>query len=184
MSAPTDFSLNEDLHEVATSPVALREHVRHLEESLIPTMFPTVKVSLLGELGVWNRILGDLEKAEMHLLQSLKLIEEHGLDLRFAIQQRIRLGTVLQWQRRFNQSNALFAELIDECTNLPEGSAYLAFALQHSGKNFFDQHRYQEALESFEAAAEIRSATSVAADQIQSTEFAIKETKKRLGLSV
>lgn len=181
MGTATDFTLDEELHEVATNPVELREHVRHLEASLVDTMFPAVKVALLGELGVWYRILADLEKAEMFLREALRLVSEHGLDARFGIQQRIRLGTVLQWQRRFNQSNLLFSELLEECSGLPDGELYLAFALQHAGKNFFDQARYQDALDCFESAHEIRLALKAPADQIESTEFALTRTRARLG---
>ena len=183
MGAATDFTLDEDLHEVATNPVELREHVRHLESSVFDSMFPSVKVALLGELGVWYRILGDLERAEMFLREALQLVAEHSLDPRFSIQQRIRLGTVLQWQRRFNQSNALFAELLDECAALPDAELYLAFALQHAGKNFFDQSRFQEALDCFESAQEIRSALNAPRDQLESTELALRLTRARLGLN-
>lgn len=180
MGAPTDFTLDEDLHEVAVNPAALREHVIHLEDSLIPSMFPSVKVTLLGELGVWNRILGEFEKAEMYLRQALRLIEERSLDRRFAIQQRIRLATVLQWQRRFQQSNTLFDELLEECASLDDAASYMAFTHQHAGKNLFDQGRYTEAVSHFEQALAIRQESAAPTDQIESSKVAVEAARQRL----
>jgi hypothetical protein len=61
-----------------------------------------------------------------------------------------------------------------------QNKTFLAFALQHAGKNLFDQEQFQEALSMFVEALELRTQIMAPAEQIYSTEFSIKVTKSKL----
>lgn len=151
--------------------------IKELENKLSPSLSPLEKVSILGELGHHLRTIHNLEKAEKTLLEALRIIQEHSLGLKKEIQQKIRLAHVYQWQSNFQKSNPLFEEIIGTCRKNTEATYFLPFALQHSGKNLFDQHRYHEALQQFEEALQIRILTNAPQDQIDSTEKAIQATK-------
>jgi tetratricopeptide (TPR) repeat protein len=91
----------------------------------------------------------------------------------------IRLAHVYQWMKHFDRAEALFIVVINKCREDSQASEYLSFALQHYGKLTFDQERYDEALEYFEAAMELRRN---AGDQslIDSTQLALDITRKRI----
>lgn len=159
----------------------MRKYVDALNISLVHINDSEKKTSILGQIGVWLRILGDLESAESSLRQALQIVESGQLGINWEIQQKLRLAHVLQWKGLFDQSNTLFAEAIDKCRTIPEANIYLSFALQHAGKNLFDQNRFQEALEMFNEALKIRKVIAAPINQTQSTELAIAITKSRLG---
>ena len=135
---------------------------------------------LLGELGVHLRTLGSLQEAEQVLREALQITEGHKLGLKWEMQQKIRLAHVLQWKREFMASDTLFNEVIAVCRSNSDVDMYLDFALQHAGKNFFDQNRLSEALAFFQEAMSIRMKRQAPQDQIESTALAIKRTKSLL----
>lgn len=174
MTNPLDFTFDENLHEIPTSPKLLQEHVKILTQSLEETACTLEKVKLLGEIGTCLRLLGDLPTAERLLLESLDLIQKNRLSSHLSIQQRIRLAHVLQWKKEFKESTLMFRDILEICRK--ENNPYLPFALQHAGKNFFDQKEYGKALTCFEEALELRIKANAPGDQIKSTELAIKRT--------
>ena len=134
----------------------------------------------MGEIGVYLRQLKQLDEAEEVLHKALLLIETHLLGVKFEVQQKIRLVHVYQWKKRFKDSNNLLLETIQKCRELPEVSGYLAFALQHMGKNLFDQNRFDEALTHFEEALQLRIEQNSPVNQIDSTKLAIQVTIQRI----
>lgn len=133
----------------------------------------------MGELGHYLETLDELSEAERYLLSALDLIKSESLSQRLELQQQIRLAKVYQHQKRFEESDLLYAELIRKCGSSEQGSYFLPFALQHAGKSLFDQRRFSEALEHFEKALKIRLAMQAPEDQIESTKLAIEATKNR-----
>ena len=173
-----EVEFDQDLREVAKEPAVVRAHIELLKKSHESATDIQKRVALLGELGVWLRVLGELDEAEAKLWEALKLIGDHALGVRLRTQQQIRLAHVLQWKKAFAQSDALFADIVARCEQSPELADYLDFALQHAGKNFFDQKRFQEALAFFERALVLRKKRAAPRDQIASTEFAIARTRE------
>lgn len=171
---------DENLRDVPKDPDGLRSYTIELEQSLKETTNPQQRVRLLGELGVHLRTLGDLERAEQVLREAMQIIQVHNLGVKWEIQQKIRLANVLQWKRDFVSSGALFGEAIAVCRSNSDADMYLDFALQHAGKNFFDQNRLREALVLFEESMSIRSKRQAPQDQIDSAALAIKRTKSLL----
>ena len=173
---------NHSLREIPQDPEALKQFILELKMKLKSSTSTLATVQLLGEVGVHLRILLELNEAEEALLKAIELINNHNLDVKTRIQQEIRLAHVYQWKKDFQKSNKIFEQVIENCYNNIEAQSYLDFALQHCGKNFFDQTRYQEALDCFKKSLLIRIEKKSPVDQIASTQQALRETKKRLGL--
>ncbi|MNJ94750.1 Tetratricopeptide repeat protein [compost metagenome] len=178
-----EFSYDErTLREVPKDLEHLRAYIQELRDALPRAIDPKNKVSILGEIGTLLRSAGELFLAEQSLEEALSLVQSHSLGLQWEIQQKIRLAHVFQWQGRFDRSNGLFSEVMEICRRDGQVKNYLPFALQHSGKNFFDQGLWREALALFEEALALRMAQGAAQDQIESSQLALKETKRRLNI--
>lgn len=173
-----EFVLNENLRFVPKDPSILQTHVEDLKKNLEQITEPKDRVSLFGEIGVYLRQLNSFQEAETYLQNALELIAQNNLGIAKEVQQKIRLAHVWQDMNAFNKSNTLFAEIIHVCRSNTEASPYLDFALQHAGKNEFDQGRYQSALAHFREALELRLLKNSAADQIESTRAAIQRTQE------
>mgnify|MGYP001544167112 CR=1 FL=1 len=172
-----NFQINKELRAVPQNKEEFYLLIAKLQSSL-PQSTGLDRVNILGELAVYLRIDGQLEKAEKLLREALVLIKEHDLGIGKAIQQKIRLGHVLQFKKDFKASNALFQEIFATIEKNNSLAHYEAFAWQHWGKNLFDQERYDEALIAFEKTLEIRTRKDAPKDQLQSTKIAIKRTKE------
>lgn len=177
-----DYYFDENLRDIPTHPEQLKKYVEKLNLDIKSKDSPKDQVRIMGEMGVYLRQLMQLDEAEQILSKALELIETHCLGLKFETQQKIRLAHVYQWNKKFIDSNRLFSEVVQSCRNNPELSGYLAFALQHAGKNLFDQGKFADALSCFEEALQIRVQNNVPKDQIESTQLAIQVTKDRLSL--
>lgn len=174
-------TFDENLRDVPCDPIGLQQYTDELSSSLSSAIELKKRVSILGEIGVHLRILGDLDGAEKRLLEALEIIKDNQLGIDQEIQQKIRLAHILQWKKDFDQSNLLFDEVLFICRFNKTARDYLDFALQHAGKNFFDQGKYKEALLFFEEAMDLRKHRQAPGDQIESTSLAIKRTKVLLG---
>jgi len=173
-----EFILNENFRLVPKDPVELRKYVEVLKNSLAEANEPHKRVSLLGELGVYLRTLDQFDEAEKYLLKAIQIISSENLGTAKEMQQKIRLAHVWQEKKDFNKSDQLFAETIQVCRENPTANPYLDFALQHAGKNYFDQGQYQLALEYFSEALSIRLKKNSPRDQIESSRAAIKKTQE------
>lgn len=168
------------LHEYAEDPEALSRYIELLKNEIKMAVEPIDKVRRLGETGVYLRSAGHLEEAEIYLLQALAIIETYELGLKIETQQKIRLAHIYQWQKNFSGSDELFEEVLNTCRQQNEADSYLPFALQHAGKNYFDQQKYKKALECFEEALKLRIERASPPDQIASTEQALRVTRGQL----
>jgi tetratricopeptide (TPR) repeat protein len=174
-----DFNL-QTLRDFAKDPVELKNYLEDLELRYDPSAGPMNQVSILGETGVYLRIQGELAKAQEKLLKAVEIVKAHNLGIRIEIQQKIRLAHVYQWKNDFEASNALFGKILAICQDSEEAREYQDFALQHAGKNFFDQERFVEAQICFEKAWELRKEKKAPKDLIQSSHEALLETTRRL----
>lgn len=181
MALPTDFIFNNDLKEVPLDPLGLKQYVENLKIS-IENKSIDQKISALGEIGVWLRILNELDQAEKYINESLQLLLNSDLEEKesLLIQQKIRLAHVYQYKKKFDLSNEFFTNILDEIRRNKSLHYYLPFALQHAGKNLFDQSLFQESLSLFEEALRIRIHTNAPDEQIQSSKFAIKITSNKI----
>lgn len=182
--AKSEFILTESLRYIPKDPVTLRKHIEELKDRVKNAQDISEYVRLQGEIGVYLRSLDLFEEAQTVLQHVIDIIAKNKLGLRKEIQNKIRLAHVFQEAKKFQQSNLLFSEVVQTCRSIEEASPLLHFALQHAGKNEFDQGKYAEALENFEEALSLRQAQSAPSDQIQSTQAAIARTKQLMEYKV
>jgi tetratricopeptide (TPR) repeat protein len=180
MDKRLEMKEDENLRSIPVDPNGLRKYIIELLSMLYSVRNHGKRVRILGEAGVHLRCLGDLKEAEQVLREALRIVNDKQLGVRREAQQKIRLAHVLQYQKQFKASNALFAEIISICRTNEEASDLLHFALQHAGKNLFDQNQFSEALELFEEAMELRLKNDATEDQIKSTARAIARTRALL----
>lgn len=177
---PALLTDDDTLHEYAQDPEELSHYIERLKTEIKMAVEPIDKVRRLGETGVYLRSAGRLEEAEIYLLQALAIIETYELGLKIETQQKIRLAHVYQWQKNFTGSDELFEEVLNTCRQHAEADSLLPFALQHAGKNYFDQYKYKKALNCFEEALKLRTERASPSDQIASTERALRVTLSKL----
>lgn len=170
----------ETLREVVQNSEEFNQYIENLRRKMKSVHEPSKKATLLGDIGACLRIAGRLDDAETCLLQALALIETHELGLKLEMQQKIRLAHIYQWQKNFSGSEDLFDEVVETCRQQKEADFYLPFALQHAGKNFFDQHKYRKALSCFEEALKLRTERASPDDQVESAQKALRATHKKL----
>ena len=157
----------------------MQQYVDERLSFLAQTGDPKLRANVLGKVGAFLRILGNLYEAESLIHESLALGKQFNLGIKHQIIQEIRLAHVLQWKGDFENSTRIFKHVLVTCLNDPEGKKFLSFAWQHLGKNHFDQAEFEKALKCFEEALKIRSEGSDKALE-QSTQQAMAETRKRL----
>lgn len=173
-----DFILTENLRFIPKDPAALKNYIEQLKESLRASQDLVEKIQLQGEIGVYLRSLNQFVEAESFLLEALALIKQNSLGIRKEVQNKIRLAHIFQEAKQFKKSNTLFSEILKICQVEDQANSLLHFALQHAGKNEFDQGNLIQALEYFERALTIRSQESAPLDQIESTQAALKRVKE------
>lgn len=174
-----EFYLDENLRFRPQNLAHLNEFIQYQHDHLKTLQDPQELVRAYGELGVNLRQADRFSEAEDVLKKALEIVAEKNLGVASEVQQKIRLAHVYQEQRNFAESNALFEECLGLCQS-NKLDHYYPFALQHQGKNLFDQKRYAEALEYFEKALKLRISVKAPQDQIESTERAIERTRELL----
>ncbi len=175
-----EFVLNQNLRFVPKDAVAVKNYINLLKQNLDEMIEPLERVNLFGEIGVYLRSLDQFDEAENYLLEALKIIATNDLGIPKEVQQKIRLAHVWQEKKEFNKSNNLFAEVIKTCRNDIDAGTYIDFALQHAGKNCFDQGQFRLALDCFSEALDIRTRKNSPPDQVESSQAAIRRTQELL----
>lgn len=174
-----EFYLDINLRFRPQDLAHLNEYIQFQHDHLKTLHEPRELVRAMGELGVNLRSADRFDEAELILKKALEIIAEKNLGAASELQQKIRLAHVYQEQKNFTESNQLFQECL-ELSQREDLKYYEPFALQHQGKNLFDQKRYAEALKHFEKALKLRFETKAPQDQIDSTKQAIERTKELL----
>lgn len=173
-----EFILNKNLRFIPKDPAALKAYVEKLRFKLGGAQDIGETVSLLGEIGSYLRSLNLFDQAEESISKALQLIALNEMGLRREIQNKIRLAHVFQDKKDFKQSSLIFREVVSSCRTDSDVAPLLHFALQHAGKNYFDQGQYQNALEYFEETLKLRTESSAPSDQIESTLSAISRVRE------
>ncbi|ASN39963.1 hypothetical protein CGQ24_13695 [Arthrobacter sp. 7749] len=177
-------------------PLTLREVVN--DENLVEERIDSLAhggAAGDGERIAWLRMLGRFTEAET--LGWSALIRSGGATSTGQVRDplpygattaALRLAHVMHWQERYSDANELFlialaaaeAAVLDPQKPRTVALTIAAFAHQHIGKMYFDQHRCEEALEKFQTALALRQAAQSPEDQIASTLQAITTTKGHL----
>ena len=178
---PYDLSyhFDSDLRDIPNSPQEMGAYVGSLEAQLLDNPPTDVRLRLLGTIGVYARMLGDLDKAEQSLLAALT-IASPATNPHSHLANSLRLAHVYQWQRRFTEADAIFIDSIARCRANPDLHSYLDFAYQHYGKSLFDQGRFADAERAFNSALVLRQDKGDAI-LAESTRYALETTRSWLG---
>jgi tetratricopeptide (TPR) repeat protein len=174
------YHFDADLRDVPDAPDDMRAYIDAVQEQLASEGLPSAEqLRLLGTIGVYVRMLGELDWA-VECLQTALALAEQIRDKNSFLANKLRLANVYQWQRRFEEADSLFTDAIALSRDDPDLSDYLDFAYQHYGKSLFDQGRFPEAERAFLEALILRQAKG---DDtlIQSTQYALEVTRSWLG---
>ncbi len=170
------YKFDKGLRDVPCSPSDVKLYIEELLGKLEIVQSAEETVKILGEAGPYSRLIGELDQADDLLTEAMVYIEKEQMPVNLWLVNSLRLAHVYQWQKRFELSDFMFEECLDACKTENSLQTYLHFALQHTGKNLFDQYDYESALKAFEEALEIRKKIG---DEtlIASTVYAISQTK-------
>jgi tetratricopeptide (TPR) repeat protein len=179
------YHFNEALREVFNSPSdvesacdALKNHLVQLEDVDSASALEE-QAQTLAQLGGFQRGLGKLNEGEDSLTRSLELFQAIGASPTRLIAARIRLAHVFHWQEKFPEAEALFHACLEELEQMAGEEALKSFALQHLGKCYFDQARFEEAAQCFTKALELRTRLDQR-ELIESSRHALDQTLKAM----
>lgn len=175
----TDYSIGDDLREYLEKPSDVKKYIELQSEILKHLETPKSKVKTLGHLGLFSRMLGDLDKAEQFLGEAMKIVDENDLEPSWWATTGLRLAHVYQWQKRFELALGMFEDILETCDLIESLNTYRHFALQHLGKMHFDMGDFESALECFEEVHALRM-QSGNKELIQSTSRAIEIVNQRI----
>jgi len=150
------YHFDKNLRDVPNTPVDMTAACHELQRTAESASDPSQKAQLLAQLGSYQRMLNDLVRAEQAFSESLQLLEQSNASPRRLTAARIRLAHVFQWQKRFVESGQILKSCIEASRSFDDQGEMLSFALQHMGKNLFDQSKYDEAQRCFYDAMMIR----------------------------
>lgn len=139
------------LRESADDPEPLRAVRDRLTDRLEYAERDTVRAGLLSLRAVVSRILGDFGRALADAQEALRHAEATGELQRIALVQA-RLAAVRQWRGDFAEADRLFAEA--NSVELPD--RLRAELHVQAGRSAYEQGRFLEACNHFEAALELR----------------------------
>ncbi|MFC4559605.1 tetratricopeptide repeat protein [Virgibacillus kekensis] len=173
------FTFGPNLREIPVNKMDMLHGMMYIQNELRKedTSTNEEKGNLHGTLGSFLRIIGELDDSERHIKKAISIAENTG-NIGSAFYNKLRLAHTHQWKNEFDISNRIFRELIDQAEEDPDYSAYLDFAYEHQGKNLFDQGKYDQAIEYFQNALDIRKQDGNE-ELIKLTESAIESTRKK-----
>lgn len=173
------FKFNDKLRDIADNPSDMEKHISKIGEELNKSVEIHSKIKLLSEMGSYQRILNHLSESEETLTSALALVEKFKLNNKYWVPVRIKLACTYQWQKKFNEAEAMLNNVIERGEKILEFKPYLHFAYQHLGKVHFDQMNYNLALNCFETALKFREELGDS-ELISSTHHAIQQTQKQI----
>ncbi|RWZ50042.1 tetratricopeptide repeat protein [Labedella phragmitis] len=124
------------------------------------------------------KVAGQLDEALEIANEAVRLARFTG-DRKELIRPRLLRAQVLQFRGAYDDAIHELNACADEA-HTHEWTLYEAFSLQHRGKVYFDMRRFEEALEDFRAAAELRRQLGAPDEQIESSLIAIAVTESFL----
>lgn len=174
------YHFDEHLRDVPNNCEEMRLAVNWLISQQENSQDILKKQQLSGLIGVYSRMLGDLNTALDYLQQSLALSEQLQDECSKTVT-RIRLAHVYQWQKQYTLCDRLLTAEIHRCQTQPILKPYLDFAYQHAGKSKYEQGDYQTAYQYFLQALAIRKQKGNI-ELLNSTHLALEKTREQIEL--
>jgi len=168
-----EYNFDADLREVPRSMADWHSCTDQLSSCLKAETSEGGRLNLFELLGLANRVLLNLDKAEFYLKRALTISYRHPKQSRL-VQNLIRLAHVYQWQKSFEKAAILFEQGWLILVDLKDCDSLVASYHQHFGKFFFDQKLLKLAHIEFETAFSIRKRIDSPKEQVESTKVAIQ----------
>ncbi|WP_408010554.1 tetratricopeptide repeat protein [Pseudalkalibacillus sp. A8] len=175
-----EFTFDKDLREKPINQKEMRNGVQHMIDGLESLEDLDKKAMLHGEIGVYLRILGELDESEQFLKQAIRLHSQRN-NLTSVFINQLRIAHTYQWQQEFEKANVLFNELIKRLHNDQRYEPYKDFLYQHYGKCKFEEGEYEAAYSLFQVALKVRKEKGDYS-LVRSTEVSINRCKEILNL--
>ncbi len=175
-----NYLIDDSLKEQPVDVEAMLQGIDLLKEQLDIEENILKRASMLSLLGVFNRIAQDFIGSEENLKEAYQIFKSEK-KLVAAYVARLRLGVTYQWKQQFSKAEKIFLDCIEIARNSEEKEmvGYEDYALLHLGKCKFDQGFYNEALEYFTQAIELRIVKGDI-ELIKTTEKAIEVVRAHL----
>ncbi len=106
-----EFTFDKDLRERPINEEEMRKGVHHMIDHLESIEDPKTNARIHGEIGVYLRILGELDHSEHFLKTAINFYRQLEIKTSVFINQ-LRLAHTYQWQQKCEKANRLFNELI------------------------------------------------------------------------
>ncbi len=143
---------SSELREQPEDLEQMRAGVSFLKERLSQAKTSLERAQVLGWMGAYLRIIGELEESKQCFLQALELASSaHEHKLVTTLQ--VRLSTTLHWLEEYEQCEALLADLRRQLANDP---ARMDYVHQHYGKLLIELGKFNEARVELEQALHLR----------------------------
>lgn len=173
------FYFSEGLREIPESISDWNNHIESLKVKLSTTQDEIERMSLLGELGSYLRVINRLDEAKDYLEEALKIGYRLN-DSRSICTNLIRLAHVLHWQENYLEAHDVFFKVQTILANSFKDDSLQAFYHQHLAKLYFDQNVYLKASVEFLSALNIRKKLNSKADLVESSSNSLKLCKSKL----
>lgn len=174
-----EFEVGEDLKEVPLDPGQMQKGTEWIKEKMAEKDISLAKSAvLMGHIGVFCRILGDLEQSELMLKEALVIFENEELQPQI-IQTEIRLASTYHWMKNYKGSTELLLDSIKKINKSSDAKSkkFLDFSYQHLGKLKLEQGFLEVSLDYFMKALETRVIKGEVS-LVESTEKALTLVKK------
>ncbi len=150
-----NFHIDRNLREQPEDLEDMKRGIRFWRDQLETTEPLSLKALLNGRIGVFSRIVKDLDESERRLRSA---IEQHDIlqDHKQIFVNQLRLAHTYQWKKEFTKANQMFNELMMKLHKNPLYQDYKDFLYQHYAKCKFDEGKYDAAYSLFQVALRVR----------------------------
>lgn len=173
------FYFSEDLREIPESISDWNNYIESLKVKLSTTQDEVERMSLLGEIGSYLRVINRLDEAKNYLEEALKIGYRLN-DNRLICTNLIRLAHTFHWQEKYLEAQNVFFKVQTILANSFKDDSLQAFYHQHLAKLYFDQNFYLKASIEFLSALNIRKKLNSKSDLIDSSFNSLEKCKSKL----
>lgn len=177
-----NFSYGDDLREVPEDSEQMRKGLEWLQDKLVELGPEDAgkAAGLLTQIAGYARIMGDFPLSEKCFKDSIRVFEEAG-KTELVFLNKLRMAVLYQHMKNYTKSSEIYTGAIKfiRASKSAKVQNYLDFALQHYGKQLYEQKRFKDALDHFMEAYELRLAKGDL-DLMSSTEIAISKAKEAI----
>lgn len=174
-----NYTILDNLRDEPIDFAEMQKGILFLIKDLETIDSPVEKAIAQSRIGVFQRMCWQLDKAETSLKEAFEILRENRY-MPGVVNTGIRLAHVYHWKEEYGKAEELFTRCLDICRKSNDNNVkkYESFCLQHLGKCRFDQAMFNDALNFFLGALDLRLLEGNL-DLINSTRHAITIAKEK-----